>query len=258
MPYLVFDQTRYYYAGDFKRKGLPVLFCHGSGGGHHHWLLQLKSLPEPVNPIAIDLPGHGRSEGVPLNTVAGYRKWLHDFSKAAGIVPFVPAGHSLGGAIILDYALHYPEDVSGLILIGTGGRLKVLPAFLESLEKGNVPKAFSDFLYSSKAPVEMLRRGKKEVLNTEPSIYYADLCACNEFDIMDKLHHINRPALIICGSEDQLTPVKYSRFMAENLPESRLKIIKDAGHMVMLEQPEELNRVITDFIRDLVENTRNS
>ncbi len=258
MPYLKFDQTRYYYAGNFKREGLPVLFCHGSGGGHHHWLLQLNSLKEPVNPIAIDLPGHGRSEGVSLNTVAGYREWLHNFSRAAGIAPFVPAGHSLGGAIALDYALNYPEDISGLILIGTGGRLKVLPAFLESLEKGSVPETFSDFLYSPKAPDEMLRRGRKEVLNTEPSLYYADLCACNEFDIMEELHRISRPALIICGSEDQLTPAKYSYFMGENLPESRLEIIKDAGHMVMLEQPEELNRVITGFIRDIVENVRNN
>ncbi|MBW6463149.1 MAG: alpha/beta hydrolase [Firmicutes bacterium] len=256
MPYIEINQTRYYYAGDIKRNGIPVVFCHGSGGGHHHWLLQLQGLREPVNPIAVDLPGHGRSEGKPMNTVADYRDWLHRFSKAAGIGSFVPAGHSLGGAIVLDYALHYPEDIKGLILIGTGGRLKVLPAILESLKKGSVPETFSDFLYSAEAPDELMQRGREEVLNTEPSLYYADLCACNEFDVMEMLHRISKPALIICGSNDQLTPVKYSRYMENSLPESCVEIIDKAGHMVMLEKPEELNRTITNFIECLLSNSQ--
>ncbi len=251
MPYLELDQNRYYYAGDLKKEGIPITFCHGSGGGHHHWLYQVSGLKKPANPLAVDLPGHGRSAGEPSNTVAAYRDWLHAYAAAAGIVPFVPAGHSLGGAIALDYALHYPEEIRGLILVGTGGRLKVLPAFLECLEQGAVPGQFCDFLYGPHTAEEMLEKGREEVLNNDPSIYYADLSACNNFDVMDRLHEIQCPCLIICGSDDQLTPPRYSHFMQERLHQSEVVLIEGAGHMVMLEKPDQVNEAITKFIKSL-------
>jgi len=138
LPYLEFDNHRYYYAGDLNREGLPLIFCHGSGGRHHHWLYQLKFLKDEANPIAVDLPGHGRSGGTPANTVTSYREWLYRFYKAAGVGPLVLAGHSMGGAVALDFALNYPADVLGLILVGSGGRLRVLPAFLDELAKGSL------------------------------------------------------------------------------------------------------------------------
>ena len=251
MPYIEIDGTGYFYAGNTDKEGIPVVFCHGSGGGHHHWIYQLKELKGKVNPIAIDLPGHGRSGGKPSNSVAVYRDWLHRFAAATGLGPFVPAGHSLGGAIVLDYVLHYPEDILGFILIGSGGRLKVLPAFLHLLKEGTVPPMLCDYLYGPEAGEEMLRRGKEEVLNADPLIYYADLSACNEFDIMDKLHRISHPALLVCGSEDRLTPVKYSRYLEDNLPKSHVEVIEGAGHMMMLEKPIELNRAVTAFVERL-------
>ncbi len=251
MPYIEIDHTRYYHAGNTNKEGIPVVFCHGSGGGHHHWIYQLKELGGKVNPIAVDLPGHGRSEGKPSSDVAVYRDWLHTFIRAAGIGPFIPAGHSLGGAIVLDYVLHYPDDILGFILVGSGGRLKVLPAFLDLLKEGTVPSMLCDYLYGPEAGEEMLRRGKEEVLNTDANVYYADLSACNEFDILDKLHQINHPALLVCGSEDQLTPVKYSRYLEGSLPNSHVEVIEGAGHMVMLEKPAEVNRAISAFAERL-------
>lgn len=251
MPYIEMDGTRYFYAGDTGKEGIPVVFCHGSGGGHHHWVYQLKELKGKVNPIAVDLPGHGRSEGEPSNSVAVYRDWLRRFAGAAGLGSFVPAGHSLGGAIVLDYVLHYPEDVLGFILIGSGGRLRVLPAFLDMLREGTVPPMLCNYLYGPGAGEEMLSRGKEEVLNTDPSVYYADLSACNEFDILDQLHKINLPALLVCGSEDKLTPVKYSRYLEDNLPKSHVEVIEGAGHMMMLEKPVALNLAVTAFVEGL-------
>lgn len=86
--------------------------------------------------------------------------------------------------------------------------------------------------------------------NTDPLIYLNDLKSCDRFDIRDNLHRISKPTLIICGSEDSLTPVKYSRFLEENLPQSRLEIINGAGHMVMLEKPEAVNRAIINFFEE--------
>lgn len=249
MPYIEIDNNRYYYAGDLNREGVPLIFCHGSGGRHHHWLYQLKSLKNFANPIAVDLPGHGRSEGEPENDVSAYSNWLHRFSRAAGLGQAVLAGHSLGSAIALDYALNYPDDTLGLILVGSGGRLRVLPAFLEELNKGTVPKALPSFLYGPEASKELYEKGSQEVKNTAASIYYADLNACDKFDLMGELHHIKKPVLVVCGSEDRLTPVKYSRYLEENLPNGKAHIIKGAGHMAMLEKPDQVNQAISNFIK---------
>ena len=243
------ENHRYYYAGDLDHAGTPIVFCHGSGGRHHHWLYQLKGLKKTAKPIAVDLPGHGRSDGEPANDIAIYRDWLHHFIEKSGLGPPVITGHSMGGAIALDYALHYPDNYLGLILVGSGGRLRVLPAFLDELQKGSVPDALSGYLYGPAASRELLEKGKKEVKDTSASIYYADLSACDKFDVMDRLQQITKPVLIVCGSEDQLTPVKYSRYLEEKLPESKVELIDGAGHMVMLEKPDQVNQAITQFIK---------
>ncbi|MGM0651408.1 MAG: alpha/beta fold hydrolase [Bacillota bacterium] len=251
MPHIEIDNHTYYYAGDFSRAGTPLVFCHGSGGRHHHWLYQLKGLKETTNPIAVDLPGHGRSEGKPADDITVYRSWLHQFIKVNKVESPVISGHSMGGAIALDYALQYPDDYLGLILVGSGGKLRVLPAFLEELKKGSVPDSLSQYLYGPAASEELLEKGRKEVKDTAASTYYADLSACDKFDIMDKLDQIKKPVLIICGSEDRLTPIKYSRYLEKKLPESLLAVIEGAGHMVMLEEPDQVNKAIIDFIKQL-------
>ncbi len=250
MPYLKVNDKNYYYAGNIDQKGMPVIFCHGSGGGHHHWLYQFKNLPHTINTFAVDLPGHGRSQGKPEDAVGSYRDWLQRFINVLGIGPFILAGHSLGGAIALAYALKYPDQLKGLILIGTGARLRVLPSFLEELNKGNTPKELINYVYTPDTPEDLVKRARREIEDTDPSVYLADFEACDKFDIIEHLHHINKPTLIICGSEDSLTPVKYSRFLKENLPQSKLEVIQGAGHMVMLEKPEAVNRAISRFIEE--------
>jgi len=250
MPYVEIEGQKFYYSGHKRKDGLPLLFCHGSGGGHHHWLYQLKNLPPFINPLSVDLPGHGRSEGKAREDIGLYRDWLRRFVKALGLEQFLLGGHSMGGALALAYALQYPEEVRGLILVGTGARLRVRPSFLEELSRGSVPEAMLESLYDPDAPGELVKRGRREIENSDPSVYLADLKACDSFDIMECLHRIKAPTLIICGSEDRMTPVKYSRFLDQNIPRSRLEIIDKAGHMVMLEQPEAVNRAIAQFVEE--------
>lgn len=248
MPYINIDGEKFYYAGNNNKEGLPIVFCHGSGGGHHHWAFQLQGLKDDrINPIAVDLPGHGKSAGSPSNKIAVYRDWLRLFTRRLELKAFIIAGHSMGGAIALDYALHYPGEICGLILVGSGCRLRVLPELLGTLREGNVPDVMVDYLYSKKAQQEIIEKGREEVEATDPSVYYADLSACDLFNVTEELHRIEKPVLMICGSEDRLTPIKYSRYLEENLPDGKVAEIGEAGHMVMLEKPEEVNRAITAF-----------
>ncbi len=252
LPYLEVKDQKTYYAGDLEAPGIPVIFCHGSGGRHHHWVYQIRGLRgEEIKPLAVDLPGHGKSEGSPLESIENYRDWLGYFAEAAGLAKFVVAGHSMGGAIALAYALEYPEQISGLILVGSGGRLRVLPALLEALKAGTVPSTFADYLYGPYTGEKLIKEGKKDIAETAASLYYTDLSACDNFDVMEELPRIDQQVLIICGSEDRLTPVKYSTYLQQKLPKAELVIIDGAGHMVMLEKPEAVNSAICAYVKTL-------
>lgn len=252
MPYIYVKDLKVFYTGDLEAAGIPVLFCHGSGGRHHHWAYQIKGLKgKGINPLAVDLPGHSRSKGLPFNKINNYRDWLRCFARAAALDQFIVAGHSMGGAIALSYALEFPDEVAGLILVGSGGRLRVLPALLEALKDGTVPPSFADYLYSPNTADGLVENGKKEIAETAASIYYADLTACDKFDVMDSLPNIDKPVLIICGGEDRLTPVKYSTYLQQALPKAELVIIDGAGHMVMLEKPDEVNSAIIAFVNTM-------
>jgi pimeloyl-ACP methyl ester carboxylesterase len=69
--------------------------------------------------------------------------------------------------------------------------------------------------------------------------------------VMERLREISTPTLVICGALDQLTPVKYSQYLAEHLPHASLAIVEDAGHMAMLERPVETARHVHDFLLGL-------
>ncbi len=250
MPYLKINGIKAYFSGDIKRESLPVLFCHGSGGGHQHWHYQRKNLPLSVNPIVFDLPGHGHSEGNAFDKISLYREWVRSFYKTLGLNRHILAGHSMGGAIALSYALKYPENLSGLILISTGASLKVAPAILEKLQNSRIPETMLNLLYAPDAPEQLINLGRREIANLDPSVCLADFTACNSFDIMEQLPLIKIPSLIICGSQDIMTPIKYSRFLKENLIHSRMEIIEKAGHMVMLEKPQAVTQAITNFIEE--------
>jgi pimeloyl-ACP methyl ester carboxylesterase len=84
---------------------------------------------------------------------------------------------------------------------------------------------------------------------TNTAVLHGDFLACDGFDVMERLGMIDRPALVVVGEDDRMTPVKYARFLAETLPRARLEIIPGAGHMVMLEQPAAVERALSDWIQ---------
>jgi pimeloyl-ACP methyl ester carboxylesterase len=84
-----------------------------------------------------------------------------------------------------------------------------------------------------------------------PSVLHSDFTACNDFDMMNSITKIRYPTLVICGQDDQLTPVRYSQYLANEIPKAELRIIPDAGHMVMLEQPQIVAGELSSFLKTL-------
>jgi pimeloyl-ACP methyl ester carboxylesterase len=229
----------------------PVIFIHGAGDSARIWSTLPHHLADhPV--ITIDLPGHGqRPDTLPAQVS------IEDYAQAVRAIvreelqverPFI-AGHSMGGAIALTLALQQSLPLAGLILIGTGARLRVRADLLEAAR--STPEEAQRAIVNwslSPATRETLRGA---LLAEQPAIrpqLYRDLAACNAFDCMGKLEQVRVPTLVIGGADDLMTPVKYSQYLHEHIKGSTLHIIPNAGHYLMREQPAELQRIITAWL----------
>jgi len=226
--------------------GPPLVFLHGAGGSHQVWLHQVRGLLG-ASCYALDLPGHGRSAGPGRDSIAAYAGWLIDFIDAAGLERAVLVGHSMGGAIALDAALRFPDRVAGLGLVATGARLRAAPAVLDGL-RADFPAAvhsICDWCYSPQAPPEMVRLGEQQMAETSPEVLYGDFAACNAFDVIGRLGEIAVPTVVVCGADDCMTPPKYAAALRDQIPGAVLHLVEGAGHMVMLERPDDTTRALS-------------
>ena len=161
-------------------------------------------------------------------------------------------GHSMGSAIALVLALDHPMRVLGLGLVGAGARLRVAPDIIEQSSNQttfiNAVTTVISRSFSPQAPARLTELAARRMAETRPSVLYGDFLACNEFDVRDRLDEIRQPTLVLCGEEDQMTPVRHAQFLASGIPNASLKVIPAAGHMVMLEQPQAVAAALSDFI----------
>lgn len=227
-----------------------VLFIHGAGGGQYTWSCQKAYFERRFTPIVVELPGHGASEGEGEEEIGRYADHVYSFLKALGLSKPFLVGHSMGGAITQTLALTHPEVIKGISLVGTGARLRVFPMILDGIRSdfGETVRKITQFAYSRNTPSEMIDRGVTDMMRCRPEILYGDFLACDRFDIMNEVGKINIPTLVICGDEDELTPVKYSQLLHDRIKGSKLEILPGAGHMVMMEAAELFNEKIGAFV----------
>jgi pimeloyl-ACP methyl ester carboxylesterase len=232
----------------------PVILIHGAGGNHLSWPPQVRRMDDQ-RVFAPDLPGHGKSEGVGRHSIQEYADDVLRFMDALELREAALAGHSMGSAIALWLALHCAERVSALVLIGGGAKLRVAPSILDSAGK---PETFETAVvtinensFSRNASPRVKELAAKRMMETRPSVLLGDLLACNEFDVLDQLEKVGAPALIVCGSEDRMTPPKYSEFLHKGITGSQMHIVEGAGHMAMLEKPDVIADLLSRFLDDL-------
>ncbi len=227
---------------------MKLVFIHGSGAVGAVWYFQKQHFVDADTP---DLPGHPR--GNLCTSIQAYSDWLHDYIQERGYKDVVLAGHSLGGGIALMHALKYPSDLKGIISVGSGARLRVMPSLLDFIRSklDDTEGWMNELVIPLHSTVdeslrEMLLPKLREV---GPAVQLNDFSCCDKFDIMDRLGAIKLPALAIVGDQDNMTPPKYTQYLFDHLPDCRMAIIEGASHIAFMEKPDEVNSIIEGFLK---------
>ena len=221
-----------------------VILIHGAGASADLYQDVLPLLPRAM---AIDLPGHGTSALTGLASIRAYADWVSDFARRRGMANPIFGGHSMGGAIALTLELGKAPAPRALILISTGGRLRVHPDLLAGLAGGTFPAEFLRALTSKAAPPSVVER-----MGTCPvQVTLDDFRACDAFDVMARLHEITAPCLVLSADQDVLTAPKYGQYLADHIPGAKMTLFTGAGHMMAMEKPAEFTRAVDGFLAGL-------
>jgi pimeloyl-ACP methyl ester carboxylesterase len=227
----------------------PLVFVHGAGDSARAWREQVAYFG--ARAYALDLPGHGERPDTLPESVS-----VADYARAVQTIitnelrlerPFI-VGHSLGGLIALQMGLDFGQQLGGLVLVGTGARMRVAPMLLDAARTDPVQaqRVLKQSSVSDQGDVVRLLNGQNK---PQPGLLYRNLMACNSFDVMDRLEELrNLPTLILCGAEERNAPVKHSLYLHEHIAGSTFQVISGAGHYVQREKPEEVNRAIAEWL----------
>jgi pimeloyl-ACP methyl ester carboxylesterase len=232
----------------------PLVLIHGAGGTYLTWHPYLRRLQNETV-YALDLPGHGESQGAGRQSIDEYAEDVLGFLDRLNIQKAVLMGISMGSAVTLTVALKHPERMRGIALLGGGGKMRVANAVLETAANPNTFEAAVDMInagcFSEHAAPELISLSKQHMLKLSPSVLLGDFQACNQFNVMEKLSQIDVPALILCGVLDKMMPSKFSESLHNGISNSQLHLVEHAGHMLQLEQPEKVAALLKQFLDEL-------
>jgi len=157
----------------------------------------------------------------------------------------------MGGAVALQVALEHPELLKGVILVATAAYLDMLALTPNMLlwAAATIPHKFKGMFFSSLVTKEALAMARDDVRRCSLETILGDFAACRNFDFRGQLKGLKLPTLILCGSEDRMTPVRHSKRLHQEISGSTLRVIEKGGHMLPLEAPKEVNAAIREFIR---------
>jgi pimeloyl-ACP methyl ester carboxylesterase len=255
--------------------GPPLVFVHGLSGSWQNWLENIPAFMESHRVIAMDLPGFGQSP-MPREkiTISGYGRWLDALLERLDVDAAAVVGNSMGGFIAAETAIKFPHRVERLALVSAAGvtiekqrndgLLRVLEvtenisqfAMAGLLSRADAlirrPRGRKALLWFVAAHPDELdpRLAKEQMSGANKPGFVPALDALTSYPIRDRLSDIGCPTWICWGPKDMLVPVKDAHVFDELIPDSRLTIYEDTGHVPMLERPERFNRDLADFLAE--------
>jgi len=245
-------------------RGLPLVLVHGFPLDNRIWEAQLSALSDKYRVIAPDLPGFGKSQPPKPFTMESLADSLHAFLSQIKALPFALAGLSMGGYMSFAYERKYPTDLKALILVdtkaeadtpdGKTGRNKMIETARTSgspaIAAAMMPKMLSPQSLQSRP---QLVQQVKTIMEACPAqtIEYALAAMRDRNDFRDCCPSVAIPTLIIVGDADAITPPAVAESMNKSIPHSKLNLIKGAGHLSTMEQPEQVNQAMRQFLAAL-------
>ncbi len=237
-----------------------VVFIHGAGMDHTVWQLQTRYFAHHGRSVlALDLPGHGRSDGPLRESIDAMAAWLMNLLDVAEVNEAALVGHSMGALIALTAAAQTPERVTALALLGAGARMPVHPELQAAADQGDhlALDLITSWAFGRRAHLGghrgpglwMTGGGLRLLERSAQGVVANDLRACDTAgDVSPLAEKVVCPALFVLGQQDVMTPVKAARRLIEAMPEARSVVLPGCGHMMMVEQPDQT----LDALREVI------
>lgn len=227
-----------------------VIFVHGTGQDHSIWVLPTRYFARHHrNVLAVDLPGHGRSGGPPLESVNQIADWLISVLDATGLNRAAVVGHSLGSLVAISIGARYPRRIRSIALVSTTVPMPVSDYLLKKAKENSreAIEMLTSWGFSQSAQLGgnatpgnwMVGQGYRLMEKARPGVIYSDLKACNDYlEGLDHAALVRCPALLILGERDRLTPIRTATRLAEILPNAETVILPGSGHALLSERPD--------------------
>lgn len=263
MMLTVENQKTYAYTANhaFDPKRPTVAFIHGAANDHSVWALQSRYFAyHGWNALALDLPGHGKSAGAPLTSVAQAADWVVKALDAAGADKAALVGHSMGSLIALEAAARHPGRASHVALVGTAVPMPVSEPLLAA-SRANDHLAYdmiNAFSHSAAAQIGgnrvpglwMMGSTMRLMERSAPGALFADFSACNGYaGGLEAAAKVSCPVMMVLGKRDLMTPMRAAKDLMSALPKARLVAIDGAGHALMAEKPDEVLDALIEFLK---------
>ena len=239
----------------FDKKKPTIILLHGSGQSHVVWSLTDQFLADKgFNVFTLDLPGHGNSEGPCLKSIEDMSKWLNDFVKYIGIEKLILVGHSQGCLVSLEFAKNFSKMVEKIIFIAGSYSIPVNKSLIDLALSGDMEalNLMMKWGYGSSKqfiggnPLQKILNSSREVRE----VLAIDLIACNNYkNGIDAIKSITCPTFFIFGEIDKMIKLESGKKFANMIDKSKIHIIKNCGHMIILENAFEMREKILEFLK---------
>ena len=244
----------------FDAKKKTLIFVHGAGMDHTVWSLQTRWFAwNGWSVLALDLPGHGKSEGPPINSIYEMGKWLGKLIDVLGTKHVSLVGHSMGAFVALESGALLPDKISSIAMLGVATRMRVHPDLLRAACE-NDPIAWElivswgfgqpSHFGANRLPGFWMQGGGRALLSKAPkNTLGIDLAACDRHEgALSASQKLSCPTLILCGDCDQMTTPTAAHSLGQTVKDVNIITLRNCGHMMTVEKPDETLTALINFL----------